>query len=200
MSSKQPRLSRAGRPREQGLDERIIQAAQRIIERGEKVTVDSVVQESGASRASVYRRWPSLTNLVAGALDDGREGKPVVDVSGTIKDGLIKMLFINSVQSQGSGYTEQRFRKRIELTISDPKLQQVYWRSHVTKRRETPLRALELAKERGEIRQDADIEAALDAMYGTFYYQLTVRGLSFHDRESQTRSLKAFEMIWSGMQ
>ena len=200
MSTFQGGFRRLGRPRKEGLEEKITEAARQLIERDEKVTVNAIVKESGVSRAAVYRRWPSLTNLVADALDDCLRSEITIDLSGTVKDGFINAFFNYSDLLPAGTYPEKRFRKRMVLTISDSKLQEVYWNFHAKKRRQYPLQALQIAKDRNEIRADVDIEAALDALYGTFYYQFFSRGKNFQDQEATDRALVAFELLWKGME
>lgn len=198
MSKGKPR--RLGRPRNETLDTKILKAARQIIENDEKVSIEAIVKESGASRASVYRRWPSLNNLIASALDDGRKSEVSIDLSGTVKDGFIALFFEDFSAAHGEDYTVERLRKRMELTMSDPKVQQAYWTKYVEKRRKYPLQALQLAKERGEIREDVDIDAALDSIYGAFYYQFLIRGQDITSKDSRGRARAAFELVWKGME
>lgn len=195
------RGSGPGRPRHPGHDEKIIDATLRLIDGNRKVTVNAVVEESGVSRAAVYRRWPSMTDLIATALDQGRS-TPLIDTSGDIRSALIDALYTRStvLRAVGETYTSRRFRKRLELMMSDQDLQRAYWRSHVEPRRASPIEALKIARERGEIRADVDVEAALDAMYGTFYYQIVVRGESLSEDRALDRCIEAFDLIWAGMQ
>nr|WP_329955350.1 helix-turn-helix domain-containing protein [Corynebacterium glutamicum] len=142
-SSKRP-----GLPRKDGHDEKIIDATLRLIDSNRPVTVNAVVKESGVARAAVYRRWPRLVDLVAEALDAGRA--PVeIDTSGDIKETLIDGLFTNQAKTTGVSYPRQRFRKRLELVMSDQELQLAYWNSHVRRRREASIRALQVAQEKG---------------------------------------------------
>lgn len=191
---------RLGRPRNENLDSKILQATRNIIEKDERVSIEAIVQESGASRASVYRRWPSLNHLIANALDEGRKSEVLIDLSGTVKDGFIAMFFGDLSVTHGEDYTMERFRKRMELAMSDPKVQQVYWSSYVEKRRKYPLQALQLAKDRGEIREDVDIDAALDSIYGALYYQFLIRGQDITSKDCRGRARAAFELIWRGME
>lgn len=186
-----------GRPRNQELDQQIIDATLGIIKNNANVTVDAVVKASGVSRASVYRRWSSITHLIAAALDSGR-ALPSVDITGPVKDALADMMFNRTEESQGE-YSEEIFRKRMQLVMGDRELQQAYWETHAAKRRKALEDALELARDRGEIREDTDIEAALDAIYGVFYYQIVVRGESITG-ETKQRCLKAFKLIWKGLE
>lgn len=61
-----------GRPRIPDHDERILEAVVAMVDRNEPITVNAVVAASGVSRAALYRRWSSMTQLVATALDRGR--------------------------------------------------------------------------------------------------------------------------------
>lgn len=190
-----------GRPRRPGHDEKILEATLRLIDTDRRITVNAVVEESGVSRAAVYRRWSSMTDLIASALDQGR-ATPVIDTDGDIKSALIEVLYTRTTVSQtlGETYTTRRFRKRLELMMSDQDLQRAYWRSHVAPRRASPIEALKIARDRGEIRADVDVEAALDAMYGAFYYQIVVRGENLSEDRTLDRCIEAFELIWAGMQ
>ena len=83
---------RPGRPRDEDIDGQIVAATLEIIDAGEEVTVSRVVARSGVSRAALYRRWPSLTTLIAAALDVGRMVPPEypddVDLRDALFDGL----------------------------------------------------------------------------------------------------------------
>lgn len=58
-----------GRPVNTAIDEQLLQATQDLlIEEGfERLTMDAVARRCGASKATIYRRWPSKTTLVVAA-------------------------------------------------------------------------------------------------------------------------------------
>lgn len=58
-----------GRPVNAAIDEQLLRAAQDLlIEEGfERLTMDAVARRCGASKATIYRRWPSKTALVVAA-------------------------------------------------------------------------------------------------------------------------------------
>lgn len=189
----------SGRPRTEGIDEKIIEATLRLIDQGRPVTVNAVVSSSGVSRAALYRRWPSITGLVADALDHGRSVVEL-ELTGDVKDALIGAIFIRTAESRGENYTHRRFRKRLELVMADQELQWAYWNSHVRRRRVAMLDALRTGVDRGELRQDLDLDAALDALLGPIYYQIVVRGTGIDAPDALTRCRQAFELSWRGMQ
>lgn len=189
-----------GRPRAAGHDERILDAVVQLIDEGQQVTVSAVVERSGVSRAALYRRWPSIADLTAAALDRGRASVDIdIDASVDIRDAIAAAYFGDLRSARGATYSERRFRTRLVLVMQNPDLQQAYWKAHVRRRRGGVAAALQEAVRRGELRADADIEAAIDAINGVFCYQAVVRGSRFDDPAVTARCRAAFDIIWRGM-
>ena len=112
---------------------------------------------------------------------------------------IVELLFGDIEATRGKTYTERRFRKRIALVMENPDLQKAYWTSHVQRRRRAMVRALQVAVDRGELRADLDVDAAIDAINGIFYYQSIARGANFDDPVTSARCRSAFEIVWRGM-
>lgn len=188
-----------GRPRIPDHDTKILDAVVAMVDRDEPITVSAVVEASGVSRAALYRRWTSMTELIATALDRGRA--PITfDLTKPVKDAITEVLFEEIEATRGKNYTEKRFRKRIQLVMENPDLQEAYWQSHVHRRRRHMVETLKTGVARGELRSDLDVEAAIDAINGVFYYQSVVRGIALIDQESIQRCRAAFELLWRGME
>lgn len=190
-----------GRPRDEEIDGQIIAATLEIIDAGEEVTVNRVVQRSGVSRAALYRRWPSLTLLIAQALDVGREVPPEYPDDVDLREAVLAGLGMlpGMVAVSAPGYSEERFRQRIRLVMADRALQKAYWASHVSRRRVPLENALRRGIARGELRDDLDVEACFDALAGAVYYQLVVRGDHIGDPSTVERVRAAFDVVWRGM-
>ncbi|MDF3313365.1 TetR/AcrR family transcriptional regulator [Rhodococcus sp. T2V] len=186
-----------GRPRDEALDEQIIEVTLALIDADEEVTVSRIVSRSGISKAALYRRWPSLTTLIAAALDFGRVVPPTIPTDGDLREAVLAAMF--GVQTEGADYSELRLRQRIRLVMADRTLQKAYWASHVARRRAPMESALRVGIERGILRADLDVEACFDAMAGAAYYQTVVRGDSFDNPETMMRLHAAFEVLWRGM-
>ncbi|NWN87480.1 MAG: TetR/AcrR family transcriptional regulator [Micrococcaceae bacterium] len=190
-----------GRPRIANHDERILDAVTAMVDRDEDITVTAVVEASGVSRAALYRRWSSMTQLIATALDRGRAVvKFELDDHATVKDALVETIFDQLERAVGEDYSHKRFRKRLELVMRHPDVQEAYWASHVHRRRSSMVEALETGIERGELRADLDIDAAIDAINGMFYYQMVVRGTGLTDPDTHRRCREAFDIVWRGME
>jgi AcrR family transcriptional regulator len=188
-----------GRPRDDELDAQILDAALALIDAGEEVTVARIVARGGVSRAALYRRWPSLTALIAAALDVGRTVPAGIPLEGDLREAVFAALLGDDGLASTGGYSELRFRQRIRLVMADRALQKAYWSSHVARRREPLERAFRVGRDRGILRADLNIEACFDAIAGACYYQIIVRGDSFDDPATRTRVRASLELVWRGM-
>ena len=188
-----------GRPRTEELDGQILAATLAIIDADEAVTVSRVVDRSGVSRAALYRRWPSMTTLIAAALDVGRTVPAPLANAEDLRAGIFEFLMGASAGLDDTSYPDQRFRQRIRLVMSDRALQQAYWESHVSVRRQPIEDALRAGIAEGSLRSDLDVEACFDLIAGVFYYQLVVRGDRFDDPGARARCRAGLEVAWRGM-
>jgi AcrR family transcriptional regulator len=189
-----------GRPRDEDIDGQIIAATLALIDAEEDVTVTRIVTRSGVSRAALYRRWPSLTALIAAALDVGRTVPPAVPTDGDLREAVFTALLGAPSSVTAAGYSEVRFRQRIRLVMGDRTLQKAYWNSHVSRRRVPIENAFRAGIERGILRADLDVEACFDAIAGAAYYQIVVRGDGMDAPGAAERLHAAFEVVWRGMQ
>ena len=186
-----------GRPRVQEHDERILAATLDLIDRGRPVTMAAIVEGSGIGRAAIYRRWPSLTDLIATALDVGRVKDPI-PVEAADPDSFLTAL-LGGASDVKRTYPERRFRRRLQLVLEDRALQRKYWDSHVARRRVSMAAALQAGIGAGTMRADLDVEAACDLIAGVFYYQVVARGESLEDPGVIARCREAVTIALRGM-
>ncbi|MGW0044621.1 TetR/AcrR family transcriptional regulator [Rhodococcus sp. NPDC003348] len=184
-----------GRPRKGDIDGRILGATLALIDENETPTVARVAERSGVSRAALYRRWPSITALVAAAIDTGREQPEPIATDGDLREAVLGSFD----SAHTDGYPEERFRRRIRLSMENPELQKAYWHSHVSRRRVPLEDALRAGINRGILREDLDAEACFDLLAGVFYYQFVVRGDALDDGATRARCRAALEVAWRGM-
>lgn len=188
---------RPGRPRDESLEDRVLTAVTELIDEGATISVSIVVARSGVSRAAIYRRWATLDILIAAALDVGRTVFTPPEAM-SVRDAL-RSGFPRPGYGLVSGFPEGRLRQRLLLALADTDLQHEYWKGHVSRRRVPLLALLERARDRGEVRTDVDLEAALDLLSGVFYYQVVARGASLADEATLHRCSAAMDIIWDGI-
>jgi AcrR family transcriptional regulator len=104
-----------GRPREDGVDRRILDAAADIAaEVGiEGLTVSAVIARSGVARATVYRRWPTRDALI-GAVVRELKGRAPLPITGDLETDLR-----GAAEQVRAIYTEPRFRAFLPMLIRD---------------------------------------------------------------------------------
>ncbi|WP_438382340.1 TetR/AcrR family transcriptional regulator [Asaia sp. BMEF1] len=160
----------SGRPRDETTDAHLLAAARRLVIRDgyRAVTIDSIVTEAGVARQTFYRRWPGKAELVLDAFVEG-EGLSPQPAREALEDELcsfLTMLFEN-LRRDGPA-----IRSLIASAQDDPKFLESFRTRFVEPRVWLGRAIFERAATRGELAGDADIGAALDALYGAFWYRL----------------------------
>lgn len=160
-----------GRPRDPKTDQRIIEAAtQLMLERGfDKSTVDEVASRAGVGKATVYRRWSSKEDLAVSAMEALFNSEFPEPDTGSLVGDLMEsfgglLAFANS--PQGADF----MRMALAESIRDPRIADLY-RESIERREEATRRRFEKAIANGEMRPDANIDAAIHWLGG----MLTVR-------------------------
>lgn len=165
------RKKERGRPRSPEVDLGILRAAMIVMARRgyAGMTMDEVATEAGVSRPTIYLRYPGKAELATAALGSYRNrGRP--EETGDTRADLVARLghFQRGVErpfgmaTLGSVLAEEH---------STPELLMLF-RERLVKPRRAELReVLEHARERGEIREDADIEATVNMLVGSYYAQ-----------------------------
>ena len=162
----QPVRRGRGRPRDPKTDERIIEAAAELLrQRGfERMTVDEVAAKAGVGKATVYRRWPSKDDLAVAAMERLYSVEiPDVD-TGSLRSDLAEsyravLTFVGS--PQGSAY----LKMSIAESVRDERIAALY--RTATERAESQAhRMYERAMDRGEIREDVDLDCCVQWLGG----------------------------------
>lgn len=164
----------AGRPRQSGVDEAILDTTTALLrDVGLKaMTVEAVAAEVGVSVGSVYRRWPNKSSLVAAAYRD-LVGPDHAPDTGSLRGDLLAM-----VDDTFRFFTGEHGRWLVELqgeSARDHDLLAAIHRGAGPRR--ARLRAIfERAIERHEVRRDLDVELAIDLFLGPLWTRLLVTG------------------------
>jgi AcrR family transcriptional regulator len=156
-----------GRPRSAEVGERILRVAlEHLRERGyRELSMEHVAAAAGVGKASVYRRYRNKADLASAAVamvSAEKLSRPLPD--GT-RDALIDHLraFESGIMTIGGGALGSL------LDGHDPEMLELH-RERTIRRGHARIRAIiERAQERGEIRPDADVEAALEMLFGSLF-------------------------------
>lgn len=164
-----------GRPRDPEADEAIIDATMQVLcEHGfGGLTVDAVATRAKVGKATIYRRWPSKARLALHAAASVLPTPETPD-TGNLRDDLVE-LFVRSHFERELDVHQRLMAAIFAEAVVNEEVRDVL-REFVEARRSTTKHLLARARERGEIRTDADTGLLLDLISGTLMYQAMLRG------------------------
>jgi AcrR family transcriptional regulator len=171
-----------GRRRSERSHEAIIAATQELlVERSyPELTIEGIAARAGVGKQTIYRWWPSKAALVLEAYLAGSEAVPLPAEGTTAREDVRALLgWLIAVLAQPIG--GHVVAGLIADLPHDADLAEGFHRDVVPARRRAMLAALERARARGEIRADADLELAVDALHGAVFYRLLLSGEPLDD-------------------
>jgi AcrR family transcriptional regulator len=164
------------RPRVEGDREReILDAALEVLaEVGyDRLTMDAVAQRAKASKATLYRRWNSKATLVVDALASQKASPPVPDSGDLRTDLLTAFCGMGGLTDHD---TTQTFGAVMTALSTDPEFAAEF-RTRVLKPKAQLSRMIyQRAVDRGEVRDDLDLDLVAPALAGIVLHRLFVMG------------------------
>ncbi len=179
---------RRGRPRSESSRNAILAAAgELLLERGlNSISMDEVADRAGASKATIYRWWPSKELLALDALfSESEPTRHEAPDTGSFADDLLALIRPWARQLATAPYARV-IAAFINRAQNDPEFAEEYRARFVQPRREEARIIFARAIDRGEIRADTDVEAALDLLYAPFYHRALHGHAKLSDRFTRT--------------
>jgi AcrR family transcriptional regulator len=118
----------------------------------DRLTVDAVAAKARASKATVYRRWPSKAELVLAAFIEGIRQVAVPPETGTLRGDLLRMGELICQQGQQHAGT---IRAVLVEVSRSPALNEVMQHEFIEQRKALMNHILQQAIDRGEIERAA---------------------------------------------
>jgi AcrR family transcriptional regulator len=136
------------------------------------VTVEAIAERAGVSKATVYRWWPNRAAVVMdGFLSTVSSQVPFPHTGRAREDIRLHMRRLTEAFGGRMGHTVAAL---IAEGQADPELAEALRSRWLSVRRTEAREILELGIARGELREDLDLEVAVDVLYGPIYYRLLV--------------------------
>jgi AcrR family transcriptional regulator len=160
-----------------GLDERVRRSratvldvtTQLLIERGfSGATVDEISRRSGVAKTTIYRHWPTRTDLLRDACSTLSTPLEAPNTGTFLAD--LTALMIDLTQILRSAKWTSVLPSIIDEAERDPDLAEMY--SKLQRGYSAPFEAVfQRASQRGELPKDADIPMLIAALTGPLFYR-----------------------------
>ena len=165
-----------GRPRSERSHLAIVQAALGLlVEVGyARLTMEQVQRRAGVGKATIYRRWTSKADLVKDAIRYVSADLPVPDTGSLRGDyEAIAAALVAIARDRDAALLMPRL---LAEASRDPELHAIFYAQLVEPRRRVARIAFERARDRGELREDVDLELAVDMIAGPIIYRFLITG------------------------
>ena len=157
---------------------RVLDAAAELIDRVSyrSVTIDAVARASGVSKSTIYRHWPSRQVLVLEAYTLKTNRSTVVPDTGDALRDLRQYLVALAGCLGPKDHAASTVTGLVEDALADEAFATLFRQTLLRERRQLFLAILARGQQRGQVRADLDLEAAVDALYGAIHHRLLVSG------------------------
>lgn len=166
---------RRGRPRDDRLDATIVQAT--IAEVGVKgwgaATIEGIAGRAGVGRATIYRRWPSKTDLFQYAATAVMRPVEAPEAGTLVDDLFVAVLPIAGMLTDPK--LSALLPSLLAEAANDATVRQTL-RSFVAQSRQQAIAAVERACKRGDIVESTDAETLVDMLAGALVYRRLLLG------------------------
>ncbi|MET8953794.1 TetR/AcrR family transcriptional regulator [Streptomyces sp. NPDC004393] len=151
-----PASPRRGRPRTQGVDDKVVEAMLRLLHRGiglRAMRMEAIVAEASISKATLYRRWPNKEALLLHVLERlAAEAEDDTDLSALpLRDALLRVL-----EGVRRTYLSEQCGSNLAVLTAEirtlPEANAAFLREVIGPRRQALYDLLAAAQRRGEIR------------------------------------------------
>lgn len=163
----------SGRPRDETLDVAIMSAAIHLVdERGyAAVTIDAIAGRASTSKTAIYRRWPGKAAIVMEAFLAAAEPLITPPENLPLRETVIAQMtaLAKFFQTTPSGRT---ITDLIAEAQTDAMLADAIREKWLLPRRKVAGAYFQAAREAGELRDDINTSALIDALYGPLYFRL----------------------------
>ena len=179
-------MGRGRRPTEQVRQEVLEAAGRLLLEDGMgRFTIERVAAESGASKVTIYKLWPSKGALALegyfAAVEPALEFPDTGDLERDLRSQLHAFVVLLTTTQAGPV-----IRGLIAEAQRDDALMQAYLATYAGPRRRLAVERMEAARDAGRLAPWVDAETVVDQLWGACYHRLLLPSLpldeAFADR------------------
>jgi AcrR family transcriptional regulator len=174
---------------------RILRATRELIdERGPgQVGIDDIAERANVGKQTIYRWWRSKTALILDSLEDIAEAELRFPDTGTTREDM--RLEMAQVSAAFRGPMGAVVREIIAAAQGDPAVAEALRDGLFAARRRHAREALRRGIDRGDVRADIDLEAAIDALYAPIWLRLIIGHAPLNRQTAGT----IVDVVWPGL-
>lgn len=165
---------RLGRPRDADADAKLLKAAFDLIaDRGYAgFNIDEVARRTGISKATIYRRWGSGSELLLDVLLDFSARH--IRLPNTTRLDRDLTTYFGEIFALLNGRIGEVLRGLVAEAQADEAFREVFRDRFILSRRAPVREMLSAAQKRGELSKSADLDTLLDFIFGAMWYRLII--------------------------
>ena len=189
---------RRGRPRDGGVERRVLSAAWGLVHAGgyAALNIDDVAERAGVAKTTLYRRWPTKDHLAI-ALAAQILGEVPIPDTGDLRDDLTEfgaalagsLNRLRMAGHYGGGASAGLAAEMVAIVARHPDIGEPV-RAMYAERHALARARLQRACEREGLRRDLDHAVLIDQLVGPIYYRILITGAPA-DREYAERLVDA---------
>jgi AcrR family transcriptional regulator len=184
-----------GRPRSQRARRAILAATRELLEEGglTSVTVEGIAQRAGVGKPTIYRYWGNRYEVAMTALMEAA-GEPEARVRARTPLGALKRQLRQVAELFGSPLG-RGVTSILASADADTEVAKAFRNHFIRARRDEGRRHLMAAVAAGDLRDDVDLELALDVIYGPLFYRLLMGHEAFRPADADA----VLDMVVEGL-
>jgi AcrR family transcriptional regulator len=165
-----------GRPRSEEAHRAILAAVVELLpEQGlQGLTIEAVAARAGVGKTTIYRRWKTKNELIVEAIEQLRPPGAAPD-TGSVAGDLNAMVALQRERLE-STQLPRIVPRVLGEAMEDPELHAEIIARAVLPIRDMLAQIVERGIERGELREDLDVEAVVDVLHAVPVYKLLMSG------------------------
>jgi len=169
-----------GRPRSARVDRAILDATMDLLAADgfDGLTMEGIAERAGVGKATLYRRYKSRTEVVVATVAAFVEEITIPD-TGMVEEDLI--LLEQQAVEVYQGRAGRVLPGLLAAMAASPDVAEAMRTGFLRARRQALATVVERGVARGELREDTNVELALDLLGGPLFYRLLVTGGSLDD-------------------
>jgi len=146
----------------------------------ESLTIEAIAARAGVGKQTIYRWWPSKGAVAVDALSAELQTPTTWTASGDIRADLIAQIHRITDRLTDPAVGPHLIALTCEA-LSDPAVAEALYERAVIPSRTAAREFMVRARAAGEVRDDIDLELAVDLIYAPLFYRLLTRAAPVSD-------------------